>query len=155
MENVTSQAIHHLNGLKSKKLVRIVDFHFAQKWPKIIKKTLESEMQIWKLMGSEHDKQPSGYPSSQCYSLTPYWNNFQGESLFFWKKAFGTKAFPCVNCLGVIIHSYSDSITRNHHTHGKKEPKLIVLPVWLKRNSLNIWRERVWERDAKGGLVLC
>lgn len=53
-------------------------------------------MQIWKLMGSEHDKQPSGYPPSQSYSLTPCWNSFQGESLFFQKKAFGTKALPCV-----------------------------------------------------------
>lgn len=73
----------------------------------------------------------------------------QGESLFFWKKAFGTKAFPYVNCLGVIIHSYSDSIARNHHTHGKKkEPKLIVLPVWLKRNSI-YYLKRECEREMQ------
>lgn len=31
----------------------------------------------------ENDKQPSGYPSPLAYSLTPHWNSFKGESLFF------------------------------------------------------------------------
>lgn len=40
-----------------------------------------AELKANRLM--ENDKQPSGYPSPEAYSLTPYWNSFKGESLFF------------------------------------------------------------------------